>query len=102
VSKQLLPVKIILFYVGVKQNCNGYLITGYKAGGIKAAGILHRLICGTWDVSLLMCQKLCRKFFFRKRLFNKSFTVHTATQFQLSWEKQQEASDEAIVAMKFL
>ena len=44
-----------------------------------------------------MSQKLCRKFFFKERLFNKSFTVYTATQFQLSWKMQQEASDEAIV-----
>ena len=33
------------------------------------------------------------------RLFNKSFTVHTATQSRQSREKQQEASDEAIVVM---
>ena len=41
-------------------------------------------------------------FFFRGRLFSKSYTVHTATQFWLSQEKQQEASDVSIVARKFL
>ena len=35
------------------------LITGYRAGGIKAAATLHRLACGTWEASLLMSQKLC-------------------------------------------
>ena len=35
--------------------------------------------------------------FFKKRLFVKRPTVHTATQFCLRQEMQQEASDEAIV-----
>jgi hypothetical protein len=39
---------------------------------------------------------------FFERLFNKSFTVHTATQLRRRREKQQEASDEAIVVMKSL
>ena len=80
----------------------GVFITGYGAGGIKAAATLHRLVCGTWEASLLMSQKLCGNSDTIGRLFNKSFTVHIATQFQRSWEKQQEASDEAIVAMKSL
>ena len=37
----------------------GVLITGYRAGGIKAAATLYRLACGTWEASLLMSQKLC-------------------------------------------
>jgi hypothetical protein len=41
-------------------------------------------------------------FFFLERLFNKSFTVHTATQSRYKREKRQEASDEVIVAKKFL
>jgi len=41
-------------------SCNGYLITGYRAGGIKAAATFHRLVYGTWEACLLMCQKLCR------------------------------------------
>jgi hypothetical protein len=44
-------------------------------------------------------------FFFKKkkeRLFNKSYTVHTATQSCFRREKQQEASDEAIVVKKSL
>ena len=80
----------------------GVLITGYRADGIKAAATLHRLIYGTWEAILLMCQKLCRNQVLGMRLFNRSYTVHTATQSHHRWEKQQEASDEVIVAMKFL
>jgi hypothetical protein len=39
---------------------------------------------------------------FLERLFNKSYTVHTATQSRYKREMQQEASDEAIVVKKFL
>jgi hypothetical protein len=48
-----------------------------------------------------MCQKLCRNSDIIRRLFIKRYTVHTATQSQRSWEKQQEASDEAIVVKMF-
>jgi predicted kinase len=41
----------------------------------------------------LMCQKLCRKFFLEKRMFNKSFTVYNATQFYHRQEMHQEASE---------
>jgi hypothetical protein len=41
-------------------------------------------------------------FFFLERLFNKGSTVHTATQSRYKREKQQEASDEAIVVKKSL
>jgi hypothetical protein len=41
------------------------LPTGYRTTGIKTARPLHRLLFGTGDVSLLMCEKLCRKFFFK-------------------------------------
>ena len=36
------------------------LLTGYRTGGIEATAVLHRLLYGTWEASLLMCQKLCR------------------------------------------
>jgi hypothetical protein len=59
-----------------RTNCNGHLITGYRAGGIKAAGTLHRLIYGTWDAILLMCQKLCRKFFFLATVQQKFYSSY--------------------------
>ena len=36
-----------------------------------------------------MCYKALQEVFFLERLFNKYFTVHTATQSRFRWEKQQ-------------
>ena len=46
-----------------RTDCNGQLFTGYRPTGIKTTGTLHRLLSGTREAYLLMCQKLCRKFF---------------------------------------
>ena len=33
------------------------LHTGYRPTGIEAAGILHRLLYGTWEATTTMCTK---------------------------------------------
>ena len=33
------------------------LRTGYRPTGIEAAGILHRLLYGTWEATITMCEK---------------------------------------------
>ncbi|MBX3257687.1 MAG: hypothetical protein KF862_26400 [Chitinophagaceae bacterium] len=59
-----------------QDNCNRKLLTGYRSTGIKTAGALHRLLFGTGEASLLMCQKLCRKFFFRATVQQKFYSSY--------------------------
>ena len=83
------------------ENCSGYLFTGYRTTGIKVAGSLHRLLYETWEAYRLMCNEALQEvFFFRKRLFNKYSTVHTATQSCLRQELQQGASDGAMMIFR--
>jgi hypothetical protein len=59
-----------------------------------------RLIYGTWEAGVMMRQKLSRNSDVDiGRLFNKSYTVHTAAQFCLRQEKHYRASDAFIVVM---
>ena len=92
------------------EDCSSYLFTGYRTTGIKAARALHRLLYETppmagqavrgLPVDVLIC--FAGTPIVIGGLFVRRPTVHTATQSHLRWEMQQEASDEAIVVMKFL
>ncbi len=83
-----------------RTNCNGQLFTGYRPIPLKAGqGALHRLLYETWEAYPLMCKSFAGMPIAIGRLFNRYSTVHTATQFCLRQEKQQEASDWTIVVM---
>ena len=63
-----------------KQDAAYYLCVGCMVSGMEMATRLYRLIHGTWEAAVMMCQKAQQDFRHSGRLFNKSSTVHTAAQ----------------------